>query len=55
MNIYFIRHGQKQDNSNNCATMELTKKGFEQANLLGKRLKRYNIEIIYSSDMVRAI
>ncbi|MBU3157350.1 histidine phosphatase family protein [Clostridium estertheticum] len=55
MNIYFIRHGQKQDDSKNCATMELTKIGFEQANLLGKRLKIYNIERIYSSDMVRAI
>jgi probable phosphoglycerate mutase len=55
MNIYLIRHGQKNDNSKNCASMELTKKGFEQANLLGKRLMKYNIERIYTSDMVRAI
>jgi broad specificity phosphatase PhoE len=55
MNIYLIRHGQKQDDSKNFSTMELTEKGFKQANLLGKRLKKYNIERIYSSDMVRAI
>jgi broad specificity phosphatase PhoE len=55
MNIYLIRHGQKQNNSKDYATMELTEKGFKQANLLGKRLKKYNIERIYSSDMVRAI
>lgn len=55
MNIYLIRHGEKQDDSKNYETMELTKKGFKQANLLGKKLKKYNIEKIYSSDMVRAI
>lgn len=55
MNIYLIRHGEKQDDFKNYATMELTEKGFKQANLLGKRLKKYNIERIYSSDMVRAI
>ena len=55
MNIYLIRHGQKQDDSKNCETMGLTQRGFKQANLVGKRLKKYNIERIYSSDMVRAI
>lgn len=55
MNIYLIRHGQKDDSSKNCASMELTKKGFKQANLLGKRLMKCNIERIYTSDMVRAV
>lgn len=55
MNIYLIRHGQKSDDSKNCASMKLTEKGFIQANLLGKRLKKFNIERIYTSDMVRAV
>jgi len=55
MNIYLIRHGEKQDDSKNYEMLELTEKGFKQANLLGKRLKKYNIERIYSSDMVRAV
>lgn len=55
MNIYLIRHGQKQDDSKNHEKLELTEKGFKQANLLGERLKKYNIQRIYSSDMVRAI
>jgi hypothetical protein len=33
----------------------LTPRGFKQADLLGKRLEKYNIEKIYSSDMLRAI
>lgn len=55
MNIYLIRHGQKQDDSKNHEKLELTEKGYRQADLLGKRLKKYNIQRIYSSDMVRAI
>lgn len=55
VNIYLIRHGQKSDDSKNCASMKLTEKGFIQANLLGKRLKKFNIERIYTSDMVRAV
>lgn len=55
MNIYLMRHGQKQDDSKSHEGLELTEKGFKQANLLGKRLNKYNIQRIYSSDMVRAI
>lgn len=55
MNIYLIRHGQKQNDSKNHEKLELTEKGFKQANILGKRLKKYNIQKIYSSDMIRAI
>ena len=55
MNIYLIRHGQKQDDSKSHEGLELTEEGFKQANLLGKRLNKYNIQRIYSSDMVRAI
>lgn len=55
MNIYLMRHGQKQNDSENYEKSELSEKGFQQANLLGKRLKKYNIQRIYSSDMVRAV
>jgi len=55
MNIYLIRHGEKAGRTENIAAMELTEKGFRQANLLGKRLADYGIEIIFSSDMTRAI
>lgn len=55
MNIYLIRHGEKQEGLLNLDKLELTERGIMQANHLGTRLKRYNIEKIYSSDMVRAI
>lgn len=54
-NIYLVRHGQRQDGSKGHEKLELSEKGFKQANLLGKRLKKYNIQRIYSSDMIRAI
>ncbi|HEX2953266.1 MAG TPA: histidine phosphatase family protein [Bacillota bacterium] len=55
MNIYLIRHGQKQENDKNHDALELTETGFRQADLLGRRLAKYHIERIYSSQMVRAI
>jgi broad specificity phosphatase PhoE len=55
MNIYLIRHGEKEEDSKNIETLGLTQKGLKQADLLGQRLSRYGIEKIYSSDMVRAI
>lgn len=54
MNIYLIRHGEKEVTQDDIS-MKLTPKGIEQANLLGQRLVRENIELIYSSDMVRAL
>jgi probable phosphoglycerate mutase len=55
MNVYLIRHGEKQENEKNHSALGLTPKGFKQADLLGQRLVKYNIEKIYSSDMIRAI
>jgi broad specificity phosphatase PhoE len=55
MNIYLIRHGEKEDDSKNHQTLGLTQKGLIQADLLGQRLSRYGIEKIYSSDLIRAI
>ena len=55
MNIYLIRHGEKEEDSKNHETLGLTQKGLKQADLLGQRLSRYRIEKIYSSDMIRAI
>jgi broad specificity phosphatase PhoE len=55
MNIYLIRHGQKKENEKNHDALELTEIGLRQADLLGKRLAKYSIERIYSSQMRRAI
>ncbi len=55
MNIFLIRHGQKMENDKNHESLELTEVGHKQADLLGKRLSKYNIEKIYSSNMIRAI
>jgi broad specificity phosphatase PhoE len=43
MNIYLIRHGEKQDDGKNHCMLGLTPKGFKQANVLGQRLVKYNI------------
>lgn len=54
MNIYLIRHGRQ--NSSLCnADAELSKEGFEQADLLGKRLAGYEIDLVYSSQLLRAV
>jgi probable phosphoglycerate mutase len=55
MNIYLIRHGEKIDDEKNHESLGLTEKGFKQAELVGKRLKNYNIEKMYASNMKRAI
>lgn len=53
MNIYLIRHGRQ--NSRLCnVDVELAKEGREQADLLGKRLEKYDIEAVYSSQLIRA-
>lgn len=36
MNIYLIRHGDKLEQYGERDTLELTEKGFKQAELLGK-------------------
>lgn len=55
MNIYLIRHGEREDGEDNKDSSGLTDKGMRQSELLGKRLMKYGIENIYSSDMVRAL
>ena len=53
MNIYLIRHGRQ--NSRLCnVDVELSKEGREQADLLGKRLEKYDIDAVYSSQLNRA-
>lgn len=54
MELYFIRHGRQ--NSRLCnVDVELSTEGICQADLLGKRLAYAGIDVIYSSDMVRAV
>ena len=53
MNIYFIRHGRQ--NSKLCnVDVELSPEGREQADLVGKRLHTYHIDVVYSSQLIRA-
>lgn len=53
MNIYLIRHGRQ--NSKLCnVDVELNEIGRRQANLVGKRLANYDIDVIYSSHYLRA-
>lgn len=53
MNIYLIRHGRQCSKLCNI-DVELAPEGREQADLLGQRLKTYDIEAVYSSDLIRA-
>lgn len=56
--IYFIRHGESDWNKKKRVqgqkNTKLTEKGRKQAHLLGKKLNKLNIDIIYSSDLDRA-
>lgn len=49
LNIYLLRHGEKLNNEDG----PLTKIGRSQAKLLAKRLKKLNINKIYSSNLKR--
>lgn len=53
MNIYLIRHGRQCSKLCNV-DVELAPEGREQADLLGQRLKSYDIEAVYSSNLIRA-
>lgn len=54
MNIYLIRHGRQ--NSQLCnVDVPLAEAGRRQAELTGERLQKYNIDAIYSSDLLRAV
>lgn len=59
MNIYLLRHGQTNINRDgryqSAADKDLNDFGRRQAELLGKRLKNYSIDIMYSSDLKRVM
>lgn len=56
--IYLVRHGESEWNTikkiQGQNDIVLTAKGIKQAQLIGKRLKYEKIDIIYSSDLIRA-
>lgn len=56
MNIIFVRHGESESNAkiSKDKNSRLTKKGERQAEYLGKRLRRYNISEIYTSNLIRS-
>lgn len=53
MRIYLIRHAKQESKlcNDNTALCEI---GRKQAHLLGKRLRNYHIDAVYSSDLLRA-
>lgn len=59
MNIYLLRHGQTNLNRDgkyqSSIDKDLNEFGITQAQLLGKRMKGYNIDVIYSSDLKRVV
>lgn len=59
MQIYLLRHGQTNLNKGGryqvIIDKDLNELGKKQAELLGKRLQKNNIDIIYSSDFKRVI
>lgn len=54
MNIYLIRHGRQCSRLCNV-NVDLSEEGFRQAALLGERLVKKNIDMVYSSDYLRAV
>lgn len=54
INIYLIRHG-RQSSSLCNVNVPLSQEGIMQSTLLGQRLDKYNIDIIYSSNLIRAV
>ena len=54
MIIYLIRHGRQ--NSTDCnVDVPLSKEGRLQASLLGKRMQKYPIDALYTSNLIRAV
>ena len=54
MKIYLIRHGRQESRLCNV-NVSLDSSGLRQASLLGERLAGAGIEMVYSSDLVRAV
>lgn len=54
MILYLIRHGRQ--NCSDCnLNVPLAEEGRRQAVLLGKRMERYPVDALYSSDLLRAV
>ncbi len=54
MIIYLIRHGRQ--NSKDCnVDVPLADEGKLQAELLSRRMRLYNVDALYSSDLIRAV
>lgn len=54
MKIFFLRHGRQCSELCNV-DVALSPEGIRQADLAGKRLKKYGIQAIFTSYMIRAI
>lgn len=54
MIIYLIRHGRQASKLCNV-NVELADEGIKQAKLLSKRMQNYNLDGIYSSQLIRAV
>lgn len=53
MIIYLIRHG-RQSSSDCNVDVGLAPEGEQQARLLGERMRSYPLDVLYSSDLIRA-
>jgi probable phosphoglycerate mutase len=53
-NLYLIRHA-RQSSSLCNVNVDLSEIGKKQADLLGKRMAGYEIDALYSSDLIRAV
>ncbi|MCI5502095.1 MAG: histidine phosphatase family protein, partial [Lachnospiraceae bacterium] len=54
MIIYLIRHGRQ--NSTKCnVNVPLSEEGKLQSELLGERMKLYDVDALYSSELIRAV
>jgi broad specificity phosphatase PhoE len=54
VDIVLTRHGEKEFPDQNGFELNLSLRGFKQAEALGKRLQGFDISAIHASDMVRA-
>ena len=57
--VYIIRHGEtnwnKEEIIQGHKNSKLSKKGKQQARNVGKKLRDYEFDVIYSSDLNRAL
>ena len=54
MKIFWIRHGRQCSKLCNV-DVDLSEEGYRQASLLGERLFPENIQVVYSSSLLRAV